>query len=314
MTIKYISQGAVKTGGFRNETAFARALSECLNADLKEIRKQKNITGILGHLKLLMWFFKEANANINIVPVRGALASIARNLFTKNQTIVVIHSDVQPYSSAFLKWYYRLFLWLKKTFRIKRCKVVVVSEFWKQRMQERGIKDVFIVPNMFDVNFFKQFRTTQKEKKIHLGMPDEKLDKQVYELAVRLTDAGFECYFSTMQKEKVQATSFYNISYFVNYEAYLTEMAKSICTIQMPAIIEGLPRLAHESLLVGTPLIGYKKGGLGDLLEQSNSNIVSNIDEAFEVITQNKFTQINPEFLNEYDVRNMRKYLQLLID
>jgi hypothetical protein len=36
--------------------------------------------------------------------------------------------------------------------------------------------------------------------------------------------------------------------------------------------------LAHESILIGTPVLGYGNGGLGELLKKSHSIIVQDID------------------------------------
>jgi len=318
-SIKYLSQGKNETGGYRHELSLFNNLLNYFNKSNPNIKSdalriKKSATNIFSYLQLMGWYFIHTNASVNILPVRGAISAIARNLFNSSKNIVVIHSDVQPYSSKFLKAYYSFFLWIITTIKPSNTAIVVVCKYWENIFLIRGSKNVFNIPNLFDNSYYQKFITQHKKKKIHLGMSDPKLDTSVYELAKQLKKEGYECYFSTLNKELVAQNENYSIKYFQSFDSYLTEVSESLCTLQMPAINEGWPRLAHESLLVGTPVIGYKKGGLGDLLTEGNCCVVSNIYEAKEIILANLSNPIKDDFLEKYDLKNIDTFLAPLID
>lgn len=317
----YLSQGAHKTGGYLHESFFFESLSKELgnryHIHVSAKRLNKNVSGLAGYLKLILWYARQANAQIQVVPLRGGLPSAFCNKANNHFTLVVIHAEAQPYSSLLLRWYYQLFIWLKKQGLFSRCKLVVIHSYWKTFFEKKGIagEDILVFPNFFDTAYYKQFSEPVKKKQVHLGMPDQKLNTGIFKLAEKLSLAGYDCYFSASDKEmKLPASDFYRVAYFESSEAYLKEMACSLCTIQMPAIAEGWSRVAHESMLVGTPVIGYDKGGLGQLLKESGSTIVQDVEQAFQFITTGKFTLPDDSFINKYDTSMAPVYAKQITD
>ena len=63
---------------------------------------------------------------------------------------------------------------------------------------------------------------------------------------------------------------------------------------------EGWNRVAHESFLVGTQVIGPKLGGLGDLLSGANGHIVASMEEAEAIIINQEVQLINYHFLDKF--------------
>jgi hypothetical protein len=108
-------------------------------------------------------------------------------------------------------------------------------------------------------------------------------------------------------------------------------MAASEYTLAMPFIKEGWNRIAHESLLLGTQVIGFNQGGLGDLLrganafalgEESREEIleeyyrefrnpldVNFMEETFEIILSKKQKTLNREFLQQFEVEQIGNYI-----
>ena len=101
----------------------------------------------------------------------------------------------------------------------------------------------------------------------------------------------------------------------LSFENYLNEMASSYCSLSLSGVNEGWPRMVHESILVGTPVIGYDMGGLGDLLKESGSYIAKDQNEAFELITGKKLEyKTSLQFIRKYDTSSAKEWITPIIN
>lgn len=313
--IQLLSQGTIETGGYRHEQKFASLLRQYLTGDnkiaeLSESRFNGHVFSLWGYLKLWKWFYKHATGNINIVPLRGAIPAIVKSTFTRSKTIVVLHSEVQPYSSFLLKVVYKLLLMYLSVFKPKHTAIVTIARFWKRTFEQKGVSShlIHIIPNVFDPAYFARFITPVKQKQIHLGLAEPKTDQAIYELAKRLSAKGFFCYFSTLDALKQKKRADYEVVYFAGYEKYLTMMAQSEFTVQFPAVNEGWSRIAHESILVGTKVIGLAKGGLTELLAESGSIVVKDIDGFEKAILEAEHAGDSLQFIDRYSESNAESW------
>lgn len=297
-----------------HEEYFAKFLSEYytkngVKNNLEVIRKPIYFNGIRGNFNLLVYGFKNATAKINIVVSRLGISSIVRNLFNKNKTIIVLHYyDKQDGKGMYLSLYYKFLFFILKYFKPKKVAVVGVAYYWVDFFKEKGIKNCFLFPNLFNQNIYNQYVNQSKNGNIHLGQFSWKNDKIVFDLARKLSRAGYKCYFSTNNLSEEEFNEFYEVK-FEPFDTYLNNMAKSKYTIALTKIREGWNRVAHESMLVGTPVIGYNRGGLGELLLGSNSIIVDTAEEAYDKIINNEFQLINYNYLNNFDTSKAENYL-----
>ena len=280
----------------------------------KELRRWQFFEGALQHLELLFWAFKNGNGNINITVTRLALPVILKNLFNKNKTLIVWHYfDPKDGKKPGLKIYYRLLIFLLKFFGENKVGLIVVAEFWKNYFTiELGIKNVMLFPNFFEIKNYTSYKSDKKLNLVHLGQYSFKNDPEIYQLAKKLSKIGFECYFSTNDKTLVNKTEYYQIEYFEKFEDYLLKMSLSKYTLAMSFINEGWNRIAMESLLVGTQVIGYNKGGLGELLLGANALIAENADEVFQLIEAGESKPIYYPFLEKFDLANSPNFIQLI--
>lgn len=319
MRIHYISYGISETGGYRHE----RVLFESCVAYFKKtstveawlMRKNKLFRNIPAHLELVIWAFRKSNADINIVTGRTGLSAILRNLFSKRQVWVVIHNfDPRDGKSGVLKIYYRYLFTMMNRARHGRFKLIAVSPYWLDYFrQDMSLANTYLFPNLFHLAVYNQYRTTHKNAWVHLGQYSSKNDPHVIQLAKKLSIDGYYCYFSTLYEEAAKPNNgSYEVVYFENFNDYLEQMARCCCTLALTRINEGWNRIAHESLLVGTPVIGYDSGGLGDLLRESNSIIVNNIDEAYTCIRENLWVMPGKEFLEKYDISRSETYISTI--
>lgn len=204
-----------------------------------------------------------------------------------------------------------------RRFRPKRFAVVAVSPFF-HTLFRRLFPDipVFLVHNLFEAAPYKAYIQPRDRKKILFGQVSFKNDEpELEKLASMLTPLGYYCYFLTMRPEEVGKFEHYEVKQ-VPFDVYLNEMASSYCSLAFTKINEGWPRMVHESILVGTPVIGYDNGGLGNMLRQSNSYRVKNAQEAYELITGEILLEVRaPEtFAPAYDTASVEGWMKPVVE
>ena len=313
--IKYISYGKYETGGYKHELFFAEQLQQFLNQKGEHVtleidRKNRFYTNPFAYIKLFLLGLT-ANANYNIVVARVALFAVLRNAFNQKKVYIVLHYfDKNDGKSFWLNLYYQALFFVLKNTKNKNISIVTVAPFWVQYFKEKTKNNisVFHFPNFFDGEYYSDFVNLNKKKQIHLGQWSFKNHADVFEIAKQLTNQGFYCYFSTNFKDFASKTSTYEVVYFDKFENYLTQMALSEFTLALTGINEGWNRVAHESILVGTPVIAYAKAGLLDLVNESKSIAANNMEEVLQAI-ENKNVQANPSLLAHYDIKNAADYL-----
>lgn len=312
ITIKYLSHGLHKTGGYRYELFLFDEIVKHFkqqNYDVQaiSIRKEKFFKGILQHLYLFLWANVAARAHINVVVSRLALSAILRNLFTNKKVYIVWHNyDEREHQSIALKCYYQCVFWLLRNIQLKNVQIITGAHYWvdffSKKIHHKNRVSYF--PNLFENEFYEKFCTENKLKQIHLGQWHAKNDSNIFKLAEKLHQQGYTCYFSSLDAYQARQEKHFAIKYFESFESYLQCMAESAYTIAFTQLNEGWNRLAHESILVGTSVIGYNKAGLGELLQLSNSFVVENIVEAFDIIIQNKQQNLPEQFKTQFSILN----------
>ncbi len=320
ISISHISHGITKTGGFIHEQFLLEKLSEAFTKNGFDVKKKTIRTYHFfygfGHIKLMWWSFKHATSDINIVVARSALSSIIRNIFSNRKTLIVLHYfDERDNKRLTLKWYYDLLFLVLSNFRLKNISIIAVAPFWVNYFEKKtdGNIPVFLFPNFFETKKYQPLISQQKIKQIHLGQYSWKNDPRIFELAKQLSDQGFRCYFSTLIKKEEGEFEGYDIV-FEDTETYLKNMARSLYTLAFIGINEGWNRVAHESILVGTTLIGNNAGGLGDMLNESGSLIANEPQQFIDHILNNHRSHINQSFIDKYDEQNSGEFLKPIVE
>ena len=237
-----------------------------------------------------------------------------KNLFTKRKVIVVLYNfDENDGKSWFLKVYYIVFFRLLKLIK-HRVALVTQSNYFQEYFRDRfHAVPVVRIPNLFDVNKYQTDNPQKDPKKILLGQYSYKNDPAIFEIAKKLIQSGYYCFFLTLDDRNVRKSEFYEVKK-LPFEEYLYEMSISYCSIALSSVKEGWNRMAHESILVGTPIIGLDSGGLGDLLKESGSYIVHSAGEVYELIINDKVRfDITPGFIDSYNESKWSWYLKPLI-
>lgn len=319
--IRLLRHGVVQTGGARFEHFLLKSLAALLQERQlpykTELYEAARLFRGPANLKLLLWGYKHACADINIVTARLALSSLYRNSRNESKTLIVLHNyDPDDDKRLWLKIYFRLLFDKLKHTSGDKAAIICVSPFFKKQFQAMFPNlPVFLVYNLFDSSFYSTFRTSLKDKrKIFLGQLSSKNDPAIFRLATMLKEQGFKPYFCTLISSQVVNHPDYEVKH-VSFTGYLNEMASAVCTVSLPGVNEGWSRLTHESILVGTPVIGYGKGGLGDLLRASDNYIVETVEEAFELIKEDNLQNRAPgSFYRLYDISQANAFINPIVD
>ncbi len=318
MKITYLSHGQNETGGYYHEKMFCETLSDVANnCDIcyKEIRFKRNFKGIWGWVLLFLKAFFAAKGETIVTVARLAWPVYFRYFFNKNRIIVVLHNydprDNKP------KLYFYL---LKRFFKVANSRkdkisLVVVAEYWKNNLSTNlNFKgNVFLFPNFFDnakLHFYRDV-VHKKSNLIHLGQWNDKIDKKLYRIFIHaLEHAGLVCYFSDNQGTVIHD---FPVTQFNTHEAYLKQMALCKCTVILNKIEEGWNRVAHESMLVGTPVVSNGVAGLSELINMGNGHIIHTVEEAIDLCLNDRLNTIDYKALEKFNISNKNTFVQPIL-
>ena len=165
--------------------------------------------------------------------------------------------------------------------------IVTVSEYWRNHFVEKGYSNVQKIYNCFDManfniskeeaEYFKKEYKLEGKPIVYLGSPQRA--KGVLESCEVLK--GLDCYLVTSGEPLVEARA---LNLQLEYKDYLRLMKAASVVVQMSKFKEGWCRIAHEAMLLGTPVIGSGRGGMGELLERGGQIICKDFNQLRERI------------------------------
>jgi glycosyltransferase involved in cell wall biosynthesis len=290
-------------------------LSSLLHLNFVECRTEKEFKGLKGFLMLWYYAIKQANGNINLTVQRMALPVFLLGILRRSKTIVILHHyDRKEQNSWFYHFNMELLIYLLKI-DSNKLRVVVVAQYWKDWLIKRNVKEsnIDVIPNLFDNKIYEDVKIeTVKKQQIYLGQFGAKQHPIVFEIAEELTALGYYCFFTTPYSTELYTHQYYDVKHLA-LDEYLKELAASLYTVCLTSFNEGWNRTAHESMLLGTPVIGNNAGGLGQLLSEANQPIVSTKDEVVALIQQNQNIYIPNVFLKQYHINQISYYAKPLV-
>lgn len=200
---------------------------------------------------------------------------------TKINIAIIHHIDHDIANRSFIAKYFfnRILVNLKKMDN-----VVVVSKYWKDYLQKKGVKNIELIYNSFKLPVIDNHEEQYKDLKERIGINDT---KPIVYLGKNSQGKGVEDILDNIDKSK------YNLvvsgknkhpdknvyTYFFADEEFLVFLSMCNVVLAMSTMIEGWNRIAHEALLVKTPVIGSGSGGMKELLINAQQKVVSNLKE-----------------------------------
>lgn len=232
------------------------------------------------------------------------------------KTIVLIHHidwSVSPRVSIF---YQKICFFVLKKFRTKWTSIVVVSEFWKLELIKLGFKNVVVVNNCINekinvpersrIDFLRSINLSDVDSYLYLGNAQsgkgwtqivEKLDGKWDGLYIV---SGITNFDGNMLPKNVIYRYFTKSDYF--------EMLHyADCTLLNSQFMEGWNRVCHESLSVGTPVIGVAAGGMQEMLNSAGQFIVDkdleSLSHYLKIVLSNRqsFSESGRAFVRKFD-------------
>lgn len=249
------------------------ALAQCYDVAIdKNPVKHKN-QSFLNYLFKNQFGLTEADVIIKeIYPV--AVSKIN----SKSKNVAVIHHIDENYSGQ--TFAHKLFFKMLQRKLPKMDLIIVVSEFWKRKLQAMGCDNIHIIYNSFDLNdyvvresevatFRKKYSLSEKPI-VYIG--NAHAQKGAYEAYNALKNLDVEL---IMTGNKNNAPDIPVRFLALEKKDYITLLHVSNAVVLMSKLCEGWNRVAHEALLCHTPVIGSGSGGMSELLTKANQVITT---------------------------------------
>jgi glycosyltransferase involved in cell wall biosynthesis len=280
---------------FNNPTggaAYVREVFYALNQEylievnhIYNIELSKNMfKKILSFLRMIFILkYKSLNADAVILD-RRSMAFYRRRKGIKAIGIVH-HYDASNTKNYLKKKFLKFTTWAgQKNIDL----LITVSEFWSKYYQEIGYKNVSVIYNCFDIpdindqerqNFRTKFNFNFSQPIIYCGK--NQIQKGVEIVYEQLKD---EPYLLITSGNRDTALPVKHMS--LSYRDYLIMISCCDLTINLSIMPEGWCRTAHESLIVGTPVIGSGSGGMLELLVGANQAICKDPSELKKIVLE----------------------------
>ncbi len=157
-------------------------------------------------------------------------------------------------------------------------KVIVISQYWKHFLEELGLHNIEVIYCAYDVEKYKPYLSKEEFLRkyslpskpiIYLGKNSIPKTFNVYRILEPLAD---DCLLITSGLAREFPGP---VHLDLDFEGYCSLLYAAGVTVTMPQFAEGWSRIAHESLICGTPVIGNGKGGMKELLERTHQLVIT---------------------------------------
>lgn len=193
------------------------------------------------------------------------------------QIVIAYHYDT-AFCHPLVKMHHYLTLKSLLFAKDKTFRLVVIAQYWADFFQQLGFKNIENIYCGFkkeefqvsdeEVQKFLQKHQLEGKKLLYIGNSQKKKGApQVYE-ALKDSD-----YFMVTSGNKDVELPLLNLS--LNFKDYLCLLKASGAVVTFSQFKEGWNRVAHEAMMLGTPVIGSGLGGMGELLQGGGQIVCS---------------------------------------
>ncbi|MDF1867625.1 MAG: glycosyltransferase family 4 protein [Saprospiraceae bacterium] len=245
------------------------------------------------------------------------------SILNEGTDIAMIHhidEDARQKSLKY-KWFYKSLM--KKLKKLDR--VVTVSKYWKNYLEQEGCENVVIIYNSFnpskyyfEANAIADFRNSlgfEKDKPlIYIGNAGN--GKGVHEAYEALKDSPYQL----VMTGRVNESKHLNVK-FLNLPSREYRMLIASCDVvlAMSRMSEGWNRIAHEAMLCKVPVIGTGSGGMKELLEGGEQHISKNFEHLPDLVknslkNKDELGQKGYQYASQFDMDYFQNSWKSLIE
>jgi glycosyltransferase involved in cell wall biosynthesis len=210
----------------------------------------------------------------------------------KNQKNIVVFHHYDTIAKSKLLNLYQKIIYKNLLSKLNEIDVlVVVSEYWREHFEKQGIQNIQIIYNPFDIALYQQRTDTEKKAfkaKYGLGnRPIVYIGNPQVEKGADKTYAALKHMDIDIVTSGIAHIELPTLHLDLSFYDYITLLQIADVSVLMSMLKEGWNRVALESLLCKTPVIGTGYGGMGELLRESQQTICRDFSKLPELV-QNK--------------------------
>ncbi|MGD2084738.1 MAG: hypothetical protein PVH61_01020 [Candidatus Aminicenantes bacterium] len=155
--------------------------------------------------------------------------------------------------------------------------IVVISQYWKNYLLSLGLSNIEVIYCAFDIARYKQYISKQDflqkfgladKPIIYLGKNSKPKTLNAYQIVKPLENDYL--IITTGPKKEFNGP----VHLDLDFNTYSSLLHFCTVTLLLPQFSEGWSRIAHESLICGSPVIGNGRGGMRELLEKTHQVII----------------------------------------
>ena len=302
--VKFWFSNNERTGGNIYNRNVLKVISDSYGVKKIELGVNSKIKGHTYFTELLTKIFLNSNSDdINILDY--GIASNMKNKKYNGKFITIFHHYDLTETRKIKKWRRLSDNFIKNCIR-NNIKVIVVSKYWKDYLQKKGIKDVEVIYNSFNTdlyipsksrNQFLKYYGLNEKPIIYIGKNSIVKTYKTYKQIEKLKDK----YQIVTTGKNIELEGPINLDLI--FDDYVNLLYYSSLTILLTPFKEGWSRIAHESILCGTPVIGNGSGGMRELLELTNQRVRESNELSLDEI---KYIVKSGESVNEKDINQIK--------
>ncbi len=241
----------------------------------------------LIELPAYIYFCWTYSRNKNFFVIRNFNTSFFPFSNPQNGLTLIYHIDET--GSGFLISLFQIFL--EKVFFLRKSyneNIVVIAKFWQNYFLAKGYTNVDLIYCPYDIekydeiseddvsDLLKKYRLGGRPI-IYLGNPQTKKGFEVVYEKLKDYPAHLVCTGEGNSRSLVQHLK-------LNFKEYLTLLKSSDVVLTMSLFKEGWCRVAHEALLLNTPVIGSGRGGMGELLQDGGGLVCGDKEDLKKLV------------------------------
>ena len=311
-------------GGAIYEEQVKRVLEGEYNLDILELNPAKNKLFYFDKLKYfyqIKTYKPHKKYQVLIANKAGVYAGILKRDFQKK--ILILHhffneENSYPVINRLLKD--RLLSNLNQ-FDL----IVVVSDYWKEHFSKYvSVNKIYTIHNSFDIDKINLIKNNfNKESfKAKYNIPEDKiivyagnaLKIKGYLDVIHQLDKNNYFVITSGNTDKNAVHNHLHLN--LNYNEYIQLLCSADITIILSRFQEGWSRIAHESLICGTPVIGSNVAGMGELLQNAKQIIWSENDNLSELLNrslkQKEFINYGKNYASQFNLEYFKNKWKII--